>query len=155
VTAHPLAALLLVRAREEAAARVALARAGAEEDRRRAERDAAAGRAEAHRARAEARVAVPGAPGVAAAELSQRYAFLERLRREAAALEAAWREADAAVARAGAETERCRAAHAAARLALRALERHRDRWEREVARLRERREEAASDDLVSARRAAP
>jgi flagellar export protein FliJ len=155
VTGYPLAALLVVRAREETAARLALARAGAEEDRRRAERDALAERAAAHRARAEAGAAVPGRPGIAAAELRQRSAFLARLRSEAAALEALRREADGAVARARAETERCRAAHTAARVAVRALERHRERWEAEAARLRERREEAAQDDLVTARRAAP
>jgi flagellar biosynthesis chaperone FliJ len=155
VRAYPFATLLVVRAREETAARLALARARAEEDRRLAERETAAERAAAHRARAEALATLPGRAGVAVAELRERAAFRERLRREMAALDAFRRVAEGAVARAEAEAEHCRAAHAAARAAVRALERHRERWEAEAARLRDRREEAAADDLVSARRAAP
>jgi dTMP kinase len=155
VIGYPLAALLVMRAREEIEARLALARSTAAEDRCRTERDAAAARASAHRARLEARLGTPGWPWRVAGDLRERAAFAERLRREAAALDAARRDAEGALRRAEGEAERCRAALATARTAVRALERHRDRWGERVGRIRARREEAASDDLVSARRAAP
>jgi YscO-like protein len=155
VIGYPLAALLVVRAREEVAARLALARSTAAEDRCRAERDAAARRAAVHRARLVAQLGPPGRERPVAGELRERAAFAERLGREAAALDAVWRDAEGALRYAEGDAERSRAALSAARTAVRALERHRERWSAEVGRLRARREEAAADDLVSARRAAP
>ncbi|HET7825593.1 MAG TPA: hypothetical protein VFK90_09675, partial [Anaeromyxobacter sp.] len=103
-----------------------------------------------------AHAAGTGTPGaVGAGELRGRAAFAARLRREAGVLRAALGEAEAMLRRAAAETDGRRGALAAARAAVRAVERHRERWRADEDRARGRREEAAADDLVTARRAAP
>lgn len=156
MSGFPLAGLLALREREEATARLALARALAEEDVLGAAREAAVRRVEAHRAWLEREAGAPlVCAGLVAAGLRERAAFAARLRRDVAALEGLVRDAEEATRAAEAETGNRRAALAAARGAVRSLERHRDRWRGERERARERREEAAAEDLVSARRAEP
>lgn len=154
MTGYPLGAVLRLRERQEAAARVEVARALAEEERWTRARDEAAALAAAQRALLDD---VPGRPALrqtSVRELHELDVFVERLRREVADLEAAARRAEEALRDARDDGERCRAALAGAHAAVRALERHRDRWLAERGRVRERREEAAAEELVSARRRA-
>ena len=156
MSGHPLAALFALREREDARARLELARALAAEDALGAVRNAAVERAEANRASLEREAsAALTRGGLAAAGLQERAAFARRLRRDAAVLAEEVGEAEGALRRAEAETEACRAALMEARRAVRAVERHRDRWRDERVRARGRREEDAAEELVSARRGEP
>jgi hypothetical protein len=151
---YPLAAVLALRQRRELDARAALAAALLGEARAAAEREARVRTAGSHRARlaaAEEAVAPEGAGGAAGA-LRARARFAERLRREAARRAGAIADADRALDAARAASGASRAALGAARAAVAALERHREGWRLEGRRRAERAEEAAADELVSARR---
>jgi hypothetical protein len=154
VSAYPLAAALALRARAADDARAELARALDVLDGRRADlaRHDAAAAACAARADDGARVGVedPG-PG----ELAARARWAGRLRAELAAQLARRAAADRAASAAEREAEKRREALGAARGALRAVEIHRDAWRAAEARLRDRRDQDAADDLVSARGGAP
>lgn len=151
---YPLAAVLALRAREEAVARGDLARAFAAEAAAERARLGPASRAAAGAASlAGAEAALAAGSGDAGA-LRARARFAGRLREEAGALAAEVARAEVALAAARGEVEARRAALAVARGALRALERHRDAWRLERSRRRERAEEAAVEDAVSGRRAA-
>ncbi|HET8540358.1 MAG TPA: hypothetical protein VFL83_10850 [Anaeromyxobacter sp.] len=157
---YPLATVLALRSREVDAARASLARALGALERRRADllRHDAAVAAHAEHAEHAARAAtdaVAAGQGPSPGALAARARWAGRLRAELAALVAA----RAAAARAAAAAERqagaLRDGLAAARAAQRALELHREAWRAAEARRRDRREQDAADDLVSARRAAP
>lgn len=154
MTAYPLASLLALRGREEAAARLDVARALAAEDVARAARAAAHASVEERRARLARAARGPGS-GEGAGAFAARASFTRRLRGELAALEIEARRAGEAVARARVETDGRREDLANAHRAVRTLERHLRSWRAETFRERDRREEAAADDVVSARRAAP
>ncbi|HSN90946.1 MAG TPA: hypothetical protein VLS93_06935 [Anaeromyxobacteraceae bacterium] len=152
---YRLQALLELRAAEVRAARGRLAGALADLARAGAARDEAAAAFDqaAARRRVQERL---GPRGVApAAELAARARHLESLRlaedRLAAALGA--REAERAV------VERrlpaLRGSVAEARGGLSAMERHRETWEADRRRARERREDAALDEVAASRAAAP
>ncbi len=154
MSAYPLATVLGLRAREADAARAELARALDALERRRADlaRHGAAVAACASRADDGARgiAAEDAGPG----EVAVRARWAGRLRAELAARLGLRDAADRAAALAEREAAARREALAAARGALRALEIHRDGWRAAAAHLRDRREQDAADDLVSARRAA-
>jgi hypothetical protein len=152
---YPLAVVLALRAREEGAARLGVARALAEVDRRRGACDAAARAAEEGRARAARAGALPRSFPVTAGELDARSRRAGRLRREAAALAAQASRARTAVAEAEAGLAAAEQGLVLARGRVRALERHRERWVGEARRAGARRAEAVEEDAISARRAAP
>jgi hypothetical protein len=155
VSAYPLATVLALRARAADAARADLARALDALDRRRAElaRQDATVAACATRARAEE--GGPGALPGGLADLAARARWAARLRAELEAQRTVRAAADRAAAAAARDADARREAVVAARGALRALELHREGWSAALARRRDRREQDAADDLVSARRAAP
>jgi hypothetical protein len=153
VRGYPLASVLALRAREAERARAELAGALDAVARRRSalERHDAAVAAHAERADAALRSAAGGeGPGALAA----RARWAARLRAELGALASLRGPLEHATAAAEREADARRAGLAAARGALRALEVHRDGWRAAEARRRDGREQDASDDLVSARRAA-
>ncbi len=146
-----LSTLLELARRAEASARAALALAREAEALRSSERSAAAEAVRAHRAlAADAARRGPG-PRPLAASLATRALHAGSLAGEDARLVAAlgWREAEAA--QAARDAERCRRELGEARAAVRALEGMRDAWRRARAGARDRAEEDAADELVSAR----
>lgn len=153
MSGYPLAVVLALREREEALAQAAVARALSEEIRRGTLRDVVAARAAAQRARLHHARATPVQAGAPAAELRERAAFQDRLRADAGALGAELGEAEAALADARAGSERCRAALARAHAAVRALERHREAWQAAARLRRDRRAEAAAEDVTAGRAA--
>ncbi len=156
MTRWPLAVLLDLAARDEAAARRALSFALASEARRREERVIAAAVLRDHRDR-EADASGRGRwTGTRAASLQGSALHLARLRTEATLLGEELRGRDAAVAETHGEVEARRGALAAARIAVRALERHRETWRAARRRAHARAEDSAMDELVNARpRAGP
>jgi len=154
VSGYPLEAVVALRAEEEAGARAELARALEGAALRRDELAAHAGRVAAHAERLGREVrAVAAGSGAGAGLLRARARYVERLRGELAVLAAGAVARERALAGASREVEDRRDALAGARRALRVLERHREGWRAAEARRRERREEVAAEDLVSARRA--
>jgi len=153
VTGYRLQALLDLRAGVVRAARGRLAEALAELGRAGAARDgAAAALGEAAARRLERGRA--GLPGVAlAAALAQRSRHAEGLRRAEVRLAAALRAREAERALSEERVVAFRAALADARGALRALEGHRASWEAGLRRARDRREDAALDELAASRAA--
>ncbi len=154
MTGYPLAAVLELRAAAETRARVALAAALAAEAAAHVERSRLMALAEDHGTRLRL-----GARALADAEptgtLPARSRWAERLRREATAMASALSAAERVEAEARDLADVRRADLAVARADSAALERHRERWRVERARHRERRDEEAAEDHVSARRAAP
>jgi hypothetical protein len=139
---YPLCALVEIRTAAVGVARAALA-----------EKVATARQAEAARDEARAALASCRSRGVAppvlaitADALQGRARFGERLQREEAALGSALAAKEAALADAELQVERRRTALDEARLALRVVESHRERWEAERRRARERVEQADADD---------
>jgi len=158
VSRWPLRVVLDLAAREEAAARRAFAAALSAEARRVDEREAAAAELRAHAVlEGEASRAGPlGAVGAVGSAGSLRAAafHLARLRQEGARLAHVLCARDATLAETRKELEGRRDALAAARGAVRALERHREIWREAQARRNARAEESAADEIVSARRRA-
>jgi hypothetical protein len=151
VTRWPLAPLLVLAEQGEAGARRALSLALEAEALRRAERDVAA---DALRAAtwADAEAAARTHPASEAAGVLRDGAHhLARLRAEVLRRAEALRAAAAAVSSAAGEVEARRVALQAATTAVEALAAQRDAWRRWLDRRRERREEVAVEDLVSAR----
>jgi hypothetical protein len=154
VTAYPLAAVVALRSREVERAAADLARAldAAARLRSDLERHDGAIAVHARRAADEAwRIAAGESPGIGG--LAARARWAGRLRAELAALVAVRGGVERSAAEAQRDAELRREALAAARGDLAALEAHRDGWRAAEARRRERREQDAADDLVSARRA--
>jgi flagellar export protein FliJ len=140
---YPLAAVLALRERDEAAAQAVLAEALAAEERARRSRDrlraALEGAAAAPRATRDARDLQPSAGALAATA-----GWTARVRRDERAAEEALAAAVGAVAAA-------RTSLAGASAARQAIARHREAWEKGRLSARERAEDAALDDLASAR----
>lgn len=139
---YPLAAVLALRERDEAAARAALAEALGAEERARRRRDrlrAAVEEAAAPRAPCDARDREPTAGALAATA-----GWSARVRRDARAAEEALVAAAGGVAAA-------RTSLAGASAARQAIARHREAWEEGRLSARERAEDAALDDLAAAR----
>ena len=151
MSAYPLAAALALRARATDEARVELARALDVLDGRRAEVARHAAAAATCAARADEGARRVGAEDAGPGELAARARWAGRLRAELAAQLARSAAVNRAASAAEREAEGRRQALAAARGALRAIEVHRDAWRAAEARLRDRREQDAADDLVSAR----
>jgi hypothetical protein len=152
--AYPLAVVVVVREREAALACAELATAAAAEERARSGRERVAALVSAHAARLASReTALESTQGDRQAAVVQAEArHLGRLRDEAAGLAAAAMAAEAEVGAAAAEVAARADRLAVARGAVRALERHRERWRAALASARERGAEAETDALVSARR---
>jgi hypothetical protein len=153
VTGYRLQALLDLRAGVARAARGRLAEALARLDRAGAARDeaaAAVARMAARRLR-HGRSSLPGA--APAAELAMRSRHVEALRLAEVRLAGALRTREAERALAEERAGAVRAALADARGALRALEGHRASWEAGLRRARERREDAALDEVAASRAA--
>ena len=139
---YPLAAVLSLRERDEAAAEAVLAEALAAEERARRSRDrlrAALEEAAAPRAPRDARDRQPSAGALAATA-----GWTARLRRDERAAEEALVAAAGAVAAA-------RTSLAGASAARQAIARHREAWDEARLGARERAEDAALDDLAAAR----
>jgi len=147
----PLAVVLELAERDEAGARDALGAALADEDLLRQEHAAAAGALATERAGLAGAAARAPAPGATAASLVARARHFARLRDETGRLAAALGHRVTALTNASAEVARRRDAVVAARAAVRSLEAHRETWRLARARARERVEEAAVEELVSAR----
>ena len=147
----PLAAVLELAERRDAAAREVLGSALAGEAHVRGERDVAAAALAGQRAGLvdAASRAPPAGPTASALLAGARH--VARLREEVGRLAAALGRCEAALACASAEAARRRDAVVAARAEVRALEAHRDAWRADRSRARERAEEAEVEDLDSAR----
>jgi chromosome segregation ATPase len=152
VSRWPLGVVLERAVGDEAAAREAVSVALAAQALRREERDAAAGALCAHGAVEAEATGRARRAGTNAASLRTAALHLARLRAEADRLSATLRARDAALAEARRRVELRRDALAAAGAAVRALEAHREGWRAARARARGRAEDAALDDLVTARR---
>jgi hypothetical protein len=147
----PLATLLDLAARRERAARADLAAALAREVELRGQREAAQVLAASASAAERAATERLRRAGPTAAAVRDAAHHLARLRDEAARLAERLRAAAVALAAATREAEARRRTLSGARGEVEALERHRGRWRASGARRRGRAEEAAADDLVSAR----
>jgi hypothetical protein len=150
VRRYPLAVLLGIRLREEAAARQALSAALA------AARQAAGAREAAWAAlREEGAPSAPVAPGAgageSAAELQRGAAFQARRRSRVGLLRERVQASDEALAVADGLVRARREDLEQARSATRAIDEHRARWVEQALRRRSEREQAGADDLVSAR----
>ncbi len=153
---RPFGAVLILRERASEDARSALGRALAVEDEARRRCEAVRRVVAAHaRREAEARSGLGGSGRQESSGLQAVSRFLERLRAEALAIEAALRSSDEALRDAASAVERGRDLLAAARRDLREIERRRGRWDQERRREIERRIEDDAEDVVSARRGAP
>jgi hypothetical protein len=146
-----LAPLLALAAGEEDAARRGLGEALASLGRRTAEREAARAALDRHRALVDAAAGRGAGSAAPAASLAAVARHGARLGAEAERLAAALRRREAAVAAVEEEWTRRQGAVAAARAAARPLEAGRERWRAARARDRERAEEDAVDEVVSAR----
>jgi SWI/SNF-related matrix-associated actin-dependent regulator 1 of chromatin subfamily A len=145
VSGYPLEALLALRRRAEDAARADLAAGLAAEASARERREVAGAALAAHRAR------TPGVTGAAEAGVLQLAALhAARHRREEAALAATLAAEEARAAATEASLRERRRALSRARAALRSVERHRDGWEAEERRRRERAEDDAREDAAQA-----
>lgn len=152
MTRWRLGALLGVRSREESSARARLAAALAAEAERRAERERCAEALRASSSQAAA-ASLGCAEAACGAGLRRAGRFLARLRAEAHALRGSLQgcEARLDVAREAADGAREQLRRASS--AVRALERHRERWLAAERRRHEAREDGAAEDLVSGCRA--
>ncbi len=156
MTGYPLAVVVALRAREVAAASVDLAHAVDVAEARRADLERQGALVLAHAARvAEEAGRIAAGQGAGSGLLPARARFTARLRGDLATLaglrgdlERTWAAAERAV-------ELRRDALSAARGRLRALEAHREGWSAAETRRRDRDEQDAAEDLVSARRAGP
>lgn len=153
--AYALAAVVSLRAREAELAGAALAEALSAEALARSDRERLVVRAASHAAdlAAEGWALAASAGPCAGATLRSRAHRLALLRRDADDLARAIAVADEAVSAAAREVDARAARLAQARAALRALERHRDRWRAARACARERAAEEEGEAIVSARRA--
>jgi hypothetical protein len=150
VSRWPLSIVRDLAARDEVAARQALAAALADQGWRRSERDAAADALRAHRSAADEsarRAAVPGS----SASLRGAALHLARLGAERPRLALALRAAEDALARAEREVEARREGLVAARRRIAIFERLRDAWRSARARALDAAADDSADDAVSAR----